>query len=202
MHGKGAIILPNKFKPQASFLSLSRIVKRGNFTHGFCKKKGGSIMSFYDLEFKDTKGKVFKMKQFKGKVLLIVNTATRCGYTPQFVGLEALYQKYKGKGFNVIGFPCNQFANEEPESNETMVQTCKIKYGVTFLLSEKIDVNGKNTHPVFEFLKNNSKSGLLGNGIKWNFTKFLVSKDGEKINRYSPNTQPSEIEKDIIQFLK
>ena len=158
-------------------------------------------MSLYDLEFNDSKGIIVKMKQFEGKVLLIVNTATKCGLAPQFEELEQIYQKYKNREFTVIGFPSNQFANQEPEANETMAETCKINFGVTFLLSEKILVNGKDTHPVFAYLKDNSKSGIFGKKIKWNFTKFLVSSDGKIIKRYSPAVKPFRIEKDIISFL-
>ncbi|MBP9022504.1 MAG: glutathione peroxidase [Spirochaetes bacterium] len=159
-------------------------------------------MSFYDLEFNDSRGNRIQMKQFEGKVLLIVNTATKCGLAPQFDELERIYQKYKSNNFAIIGFPCNQFANQEPETNETMVETCKINFGVTFLLSEKISVNGKETHPVFAYLKQNSKSGFFGKKIKWNFTKFLVSSDGKVIKRYSPMTTPFKIENDIIALLK
>lgn len=159
-------------------------------------------MSFYDLEFNDSQGKKIKMNQFKGKVLLLVNTATKCGLAPQFEKLEQIHQKYHNKNFVVIGFPCNQFANQEPATNVTMTETCRINFGVTFLLSEKIDVNGVNTHPVFVYLKNNSKGGLFGKKIKWNFTKFLVSADAERIIRYSPTTNPLKIEKDIIELLK
>ncbi|HPA62975.1 MAG TPA: glutathione peroxidase [Spirochaetota bacterium] len=159
-------------------------------------------MSFYDLEFNDSRGNRIQMKQFEGKVLLIVNTATKCGLAPQFDELETIYKKYKDKNFAVIGFPCNQFAKQEPETNESMVETCKINFGVTFLLSEKISVNGKETHPVFAYLKQNSKSGFFGKKIKWNFTKFLVSSDGKTIKRYSPVTTPFKIENDIIALLK
>ena len=159
-------------------------------------------MSFYDMEFNDSRGNRIQMKQFEGKVLLIVNTATKCRLAPQFDELEKLYQKYKSNNFAVIGFPCNQFANQEPETNETMVETCKINFGVTFLLSQKISVNGKEAHPVFTYLKQNSKSGFFGKKIKWNFTKFLVSSDGKVIKRYSPITNPFKIENDIIALLK
>ncbi|MBU1219651.1 glutathione peroxidase [Myxococcota bacterium] len=159
-------------------------------------------MSIYDLSFNDSKGHKIEMSQYKGKVLLLVNTATKCGLAPQFKILEDIYQKYKNKDFFVIGFPCNQFANQEPETNETMAETCQINFGVTFLLSEKIYVNGENTHPVFAYLKDNSKSGLFGKKIKWNFTKFLVSADGTIIKRYSPTKNPKKIEKDIETLLK
>ncbi|MBN1968966.1 MAG: glutathione peroxidase [Candidatus Delongbacteria bacterium] len=159
-------------------------------------------MSIYDLSFNDSRGYKVEMSQYKGKVLLLVNTATKCGLSFQFKTLEDIYQKYKDRNFTIIGFPCNQFANQEPESNQTMTETCRINFGVTFLLSEKILVNGENTHPIFLYLKENSKSGLFGKIIKWNFTKFLVSSDGGKIIRYSPTTSPKRIEKDLIDFLK
>lgn len=159
-------------------------------------------MSFYDLEFRDTAWRTIKMKDYKGKVVLIVNTATKCGLAPQFKELESLYQKYKDKNFTIIGFPSAQFANQEPETNETLVQACKVNFGVTFLLSEKIDVNGKNTHPVFEYLKANAKGGVFGKNIKWNFTKFLVSADGKSITRYAPTTTPFSMEKDVVELLE
>jgi glutathione peroxidase len=159
------------------------------------------MASFHDLQFNDSSGKPVEMKQFRGTVVLIVNTATKCGLTPQFAALEALYQKYRNRNFTVIGFPCNQFAGQEPEPDATMAQTCSINYGVTFMLSEKIHVNGGNTHPVFSFLKSNTKSGLFGKRIKWNFTKFLVGADGIPVKRYSPVTDPADIEKDIVTLL-
>lgn len=159
-------------------------------------------MSFYDLSFNDTAGNTVSMQQFQGKVLLLVNTATKCGLAPQFVDLEKLHQEYKDRGLVVIGFPCNQFAGQEPESNETVVNVCQINYGVSFLLSEKIDVNGKNTHPVFSYLKEHAHSGILGEAIKWNFTKFLVSADGLTINRYAPTTSPRDIKEDIEVLLE
>jgi glutathione peroxidase len=159
-------------------------------------------MLFYDLSFKDTAGNIIPMQQFENRVLLLVNTATKCGLAPQFVDLENLHQSYKDKGLTVIGFPCNQFAGQEPETNETVVNVCQINYGVSFLLSEKIDVNGENTHPVFAFLKDNANSGVLGDSIKWNFTKFLVSADGLTINRYAPTTSPMDIKEDIELFLQ
>ena len=159
-------------------------------------------MSLHDLWFNDSRGKRVEMSQFRGKVLLLVNTATRCGLATQFEELEEVFQKYSRTNFAVIGFPCNQFAGQEPETNEKMTEVCKINHGVTFLLSEKILVNGKDTHPVFAWLKANSKSGLFGKKIKWNFTKFLVSADGSTVKRYAPATRPSKIEKDIIRILQ
>ncbi len=158
-------------------------------------------MNFYDLTFNDSRGNPVSMSQFSGKVILIVNTATKCGLAPQFEELEELHTRYKDTGLVVIGFPSNQFANQEPESNNTMAEACKINFGVTFLLSEKIAVNGDETHPVFAYLKKNTKSGITGKAIKWNFTKFLITPSGTPYKRYAPATTPLRIEKDIIKLL-
>ena len=157
-------------------------------------------MTFYDITFRDSFGTTVSMSEFRGKVILIVNTATKCGLAGQFKELEELHQKYKDKGLMVIGFPSDQF-KQEPETNETMVKACLINFGVTFLISEKIYVNGKHTHPLFAYLKKELPGGILGNSIKWNFTKFLVSKEGVPFKRYSPTTRPTEIEGDIIDLL-
>lgn len=157
------------------------------------------MSSLYELSFNDTTDKEISLREFKGKVLLLVNTATKCGLAPQFEGLEKLHEEYKEKGLVVIGFPCNQFAEQEPETNDTMTQVCKVNFGVTFFLSEKIDVNGTCTHPVFKYLKSHSKS-MLGEDIKWNFTKFLVSKDGKTIKRFAPTTKPESL-RGIIEKL-
>jgi glutathione peroxidase len=159
-------------------------------------------MVFYDLDFNDTKGNTIKMSDYKGEVLLIVNTATKCGLAPQFDELEKLHQKYKDNNLRIIGFPCNQFLNQEPESNETMVSVCKINFGVTFLLAQKNDVNGKNTHPVFAYLKKELPGGLFGNKIKWNFTKFLITAEGKPYKRYAPTVRPFAIENDIVKLLE
>lgn len=157
-------------------------------------------MTFYDITFRDSFGSTVSMSEFRGKVVLIVNTATKCGLAGQFKELEELHQKYKDKGLVVIGFPSDQF-KQEPETNETMVKACLINFGVTFLISEKIYVNGKDTHPLFVYLKKELPGGILGSSIKWNFTKFLVSKEGVPFKRYSPTTKPTEIEGDIIDLL-
>ena len=158
-------------------------------------------MNFYNLQVKKPKGETIEMSAFRGKTVLIVNTATKCGLTPQFKELENLHQKYKNKGLVILGFPCNQFAGQEPETNESIVDVCKINHGVTFQLTEKIDVNGKNTHPVFEYLKK-ELPGSFGNRIKWNFTKFLIAPDGKPIKRFAPTTKPNNIEKDIVQIIQ
>jgi glutathione peroxidase len=156
--------------------------------------------NFYNLIAKTPAGESIEMSRFKGKVVLVVNTATKCGLAPQFDGLEKLHQQYKDKGFVLLGFPSNQFLKQEPETNETVVESCRINHGVTFQLFEKIKVNGPETHPVFKFLKS-KLGGLFGNRIKWNFTKFLIDKNGKPLKRYSPTTKPEDIEKDIRKLL-
>ena len=158
-------------------------------------------MSFYDLSINNPDGKPVHMSDFKGKAVLVVNTATKCGLTPQFDGLESLYQKYKDKGLVVLGFPCNQFLNQSPESNETVVDVCRINHGLTFPLTEKIDVNGADAHPIFVYLKK-ELGGMLGSTIKWNFTKFLITPDGKPYKRFSPKTEPEDMEADIIEVLR
>ncbi|KPU43181.1 hypothetical protein OXPF_31950 [Oxobacter pfennigii] len=157
-------------------------------------------MEFYDLTVKDSKGNYVSMSDYKGKVLLIVNTATGCGLTPQYSGLQDLYDKYKEKGFEILDFPCNQFANQAPGSNEEIGSFCTGRYGITFRQFDKIDVNGENQSPLYSWLKS-QKSGLAGSNIKWNFTKFLVNKKGEVISRYAPTKTPGAIEKDIAKLL-
>ena len=141
-----------------------------------------------------------KFSDYQGKVLLIVNTASKCGFTPQFAGLEKLYEKYKDQGFEVLGFPCNQFGGQDPGSNDQIGSFCQKNYGVTFPMFAKVDVKGANAHVIFRFLTNNSK-GILGSGIKWNFTKFLIGKDGKVLNRYAPTTKPETLEEDIEKAL-
>ena len=157
-------------------------------------------MDFYDLKVNTSQGSELNMSEFKGKAVLIVNTATKCQLTPQFEGLEVLHQSYKDKGLVVLGFPCNQFNGQEPLSNDEMTESCQINHGVTFQLTEKVEVNGNNTHEVFEFLKS-SLGGFLTANIKWNFTKFLISPEGEPLERYAPITKPAKIEKDIVKVL-
>lgn len=156
--------------------------------------------SFYQLTAKTPKGDTIAMQDFKDKAVLIVNTATKCGLSSQFEGLEALHQKYKDEGLVVVGFPCNQFGNQEPETNATLEQACQLNYGVTFQLTEKCDVNGSETHPIFVYLKK-ELGGLLGNKIKWNFTKFLIDRKGKPYKRFSPVTKPEAIEKHIKKLL-
>ncbi len=156
--------------------------------------------TFNDFTVETTKGEKVGMDSYKGKVILVVNTATKCGLAPQFDGLEQLHQKYKDKGLVVLGFPCSQFLNQEPETNETVVEACRINHGVTFQLFAKIDVNGKNAHPLYKFLKS-QLGGVFGSKIKWNFTKFLIDKNGKPVKRFSPSTLPEKIEADIVKLL-
>lgn len=148
---------------------------------------------FYNYTATDIKGEEISMEDFKGKTVLIINTASKCGFTPQLEGLESLYKKYKEKGLVVLGFPCNQFGNQEPGDEKSIEEGCMINYGVSFQMFSKVEVNGKNAHPLFSFLKK-EKSGLLGKRIKWNFTKFLIDKNGKTIKRFSPTTKPEKIE--------
>ena len=158
-------------------------------------------MQFYDLQVRKPNDEQIDFKDLEGKVVLLVNTATKCGLAPQFDGLENLHQRYKDQGLVVLGFPCDQFAGQEPETNDTVEETCKLNFGVTFQLTEKVKVNGPETHPVFRFLKSKI-GGWFGSGIKWNFTKFVVDKNGKPVKRYSPTTTPEKLESLIIQLLK
>jgi len=155
--------------------------------------------SIYNLTFTDNSGKEVSLKEYEGKPLLIVNTASKCGFTPQYKGLQELHEEL-GPDLVVLGFPCDQFAHQEPGDNDQIKQFCEVNYGVTFPLSTKVDVNGSNTHPIFAYLKDHT-SGLLGSSIKWNFTKFLVSPDGSEVKRYAPKTSPAEIRKDAEALL-
>ncbi|WP_165024181.1 glutathione peroxidase [Dysgonomonas sp. ZJ279] len=157
-------------------------------------------MNIYDITVKDAKDNDVSMADYKRKVLLIVNTATQCGFTPQYKDLQDLYLKYKDQGFEVLDFPCNQFGNQAPETNDEIASFCEMKYKTTFRTFAKVDVNGKDADPLFKLLKK-SKGGFIFDAIKWNFTKFLVSRDGKILKRYSPTTNPSKIEKDIEPLL-
>jgi glutathione peroxidase len=155
---------------------------------------------FYQLTAQTPSGQIISMSEFRGKVVLIVNTATKCGLAPQFKGLEELHQKYRDNGLVILGFPCNQFLSQEPESNETMIESCQVNFGVTFQLFEKCDVNGTNTHPVFKYLKK-KLGGWFGSRITWNFTKFLIDANGNPIKRFAPTVKPEAIEKDLLKLL-
>lgn len=177
-------------------------------------------MKIYDFQVVDMDEKEVSLDEYKGKVLLIVNTATRCGFTPQYEGLEKLYQKYQEQGFVVLGFPCNQFLNQAPEDNEAIKGFCSLNYGITFPQFAKIKVNGDKAHPLYKFLKeekprdleNPNTSGFLkkikklgveplGSAIRWNFTKFLIDREGNVVERYAPLVEPEELEEAIEKLL-
>jgi len=159
-------------------------------------------MSVYSFSAKTISGKEVSMEEYNGKVLMIVNTASKCGFTPQYQELQELYEKYKDRGFSVLGFPCNQFMNQEPGTEEEIESFCQVNYGVTFPMFKKVDVNGKDAHPLFVYLTENAP-GLLGvKAVKWNFTKFLVDANGNVIKRFAPATKPKDIIPDIEALLK
>ncbi|MDP1878335.1 MAG: glutathione peroxidase [Actinomycetota bacterium] len=156
--------------------------------------------SLYALSFTDNRGQEVSLSQFEGQPILVVNTASKCGFTPQYDGLQKLHEEFKDRGLVVLGFPCDQFGHQEPGDDEQIDEFCRINFGVDFPLSTKIDVNGSDTHPVFAFLKDHT-SGLLGSSIKWNFTKFLVAPDGTTVTRFNPQTSPEALEPDIEALL-
>ena len=157
--------------------------------------------TIYDFEAKSISGKDIPLSQFKGQVMLIVNTASKCGFTPQFGGLEELHKTYAGKGLAVLGFPCNQFGSQDPGADGEIAEFCQVNYGVSFPMMGKVDVNGPAAHPLYKWLSAEAP-GLLGSkSIKWNFTKFLVGKDGQVIKRYAPTDKPADLAKDVVAAL-
>ena len=156
-------------------------------------------MNFYDSEAKKINGEMVSMSEYKGKTVIVVNTASKCGFTPQFEGLEKLYEKYKDQGLVILGFPCNQFGKQEPGVGEEIQEFCQVNYGVSFPIFDKVNVNGSSTHPIFKYLKSNL-GGFLGSSIKWNFTKFVIDNNGKPIKRFSPITKPEDMES-FIKFL-
>ena len=158
-------------------------------------------MSVYDFTAKSITGEDVSLADFRGHVLLIVNTASKCGFTPQYEGLEMLHRKYKDQAFAVLGFPCNQFGGQEPGAEDEIAEFCKTQFDIDFPMFAKVDVNGDDAHPLFKYLKK-ERPGLLGSGmIKWNFTKFLIGRDGEPIKRYAPTEKPEDIQDDINDAL-
>ena len=158
------------------------------------------MAGIYDFTAQSLAGEDVPLKDFEGQVLLIVNTASACGFTPQYKGLEALQQAYGPRGFSVLGFPCNQFGKQEPGDARQIEQFCSTNYGVSFPMFAKVDVNGGNAHPLYRYLKS-EKSGLLGSSIKWNFTKFLVDRSGKVVGRYAPTAKPEALTKEIEALL-
>ena len=156
--------------------------------------------NLYDFTVKNKKGESVSLADYKGKVVLIVNIATKCGFTPQLTGLEELWNTYQDKGLVILGFPCNQFANQNPGSDDQTQEFCSLNYGVTFPIMKKINVNGNDADPLYKWLKS-KKGGILWSAIKWNFTKFLINKNGEVVHRFAPTAPPSSIEKYIVNEL-
>jgi glutathione peroxidase len=160
----------------------------------------GSGQTIYAFSVQTIDGAEKSLAEYRGSVVLIVNVASKCGFTPQYKGLQELYDKYKNRGFVVLGFPCNQFLSQEPGTNDEIKHFCSINYGVTFPMFDKIDVNGGNAHPLYKYLTS-AKGGFITDSIKWNFTKFLVDRKGAVVKRYPPQTVPKDIEEDIKQYL-
>ncbi|WP_085521964.1 glutathione peroxidase [Tuberibacillus sp. Marseille-P3662] len=158
-------------------------------------------MSVYDFSAKTIMGEDKALSDYKGDVLLIVNTASKCGFTPQYKALQALYEKYHNDGLEILGFPSNQFMNQEPGSNEAIQDFCQLNYGVTFPMFSKVDIKGPDAHPLFQYLTEQAP-GFLSKQIKWNFTKFLIDRNGTVLNRYAPTTRPGQIEPDLQDVLK
>ena len=156
--------------------------------------------TFYQFSAKSLQGKEIAMESYRGKVILVVNTASKCGLTPQYEGLENLYRKYIDKGLVILGFPCNQFGNQEPGTEKEISEGCLINYGVSFQMFSKIDVNGENAHPIYKYLKDRLP-GLVGKKIKWNFAKFLIDMSDKPVKRFSPTTVPEKLVKDIEKLL-
>ncbi len=156
---------------------------------------------FYQFSAKTLQGKDVQMEAFKGKTVLVVNTASKCGLTPQYEGVEVLYQKYKDQGLIILGFPCNQFGNQEPGDEKSISEGCLINYGVSFPMFAKIEVNGDGAHPIYKYLKK-ELPGFLGGRIKWNFTKFLVDANGKPVKRFAPTSSPEKIDKYLSKILK
>jgi glutathione peroxidase len=160
------------------------------------------MSNLYDISVKTASFLNRELSEYKGKILLIVNTASRCGFTPQYNELEDLYRKYKSEGFEILAFPCNQFMNQEPGTNKEIQEFCSVNFNITFPIFDKIDVKGDNIHPLYSFLTS-AKPGIFGSKrIKWNFTKFLVDREGNVVKRYAPITKPSKIEKDIVRMIR
>ncbi|MGN7942244.1 glutathione peroxidase [Virgibacillus sp. 6R] len=154
----------------------------------------------YDFKVKMANGEEKSLQEYEGKPLIIVNTASKCGFTPQFNGLQQLYEKYHAQGLEILGFPCDQFNHQEFDNIEETMQFCQVNYGVTFPMFAKVDVNGDNADPLFQFLKQ-QKKGVLTKNIKWNFTKFLIDRNGQVVERYAPTTEPAQLEKDLEKVL-
>ncbi len=168
----------------------------------FTLNAGDDMKHFYDFKVKDIHGVIVSLSKYKNKVLLVVNVASKCGFTPQYEGLEKLYKSYKAEGFEILAFPCNQFKNQEPGTSKEIQNFCRVNYGVTFPLFAKIDVNGAHAAPLYVYLKKEAPGFLGTQSIKWNFTKFLIDKEGNVVKRYGSSTKPAEISEDIEKLLR
>lgn len=158
-------------------------------------------MSIYEFEVKKINGDTISLEEYKGDVLIIVNTASKCGFSPQYDDLQSLYKQYKDEGLTVLGFPCNQFLNQEPGDELEIDSYCKLNHGVTFPMFAKVNVNGKDAHPLFSYITENAPGMMGSKSIKWNFTKFLIDREGNIVNRYAPKTKPLEMEEDLKRIL-
>ena len=172
------------------------------FIMPFTIQAGDNMKTFYDFNATDITGEEISMSEYKGKVVLVVNVASKCGFTPQYEGLEKLYKAYHNQGLEILAFPCNQFKEQESGTNKEIKNFCTVNYGVTFPLFEKIEVNGENAHPLYKFLKKEATGFMWSKSIKWNFTKFLIDRDGNVITRYGSATKPASIEDGILKLLK
>lgn len=181
-------------------LPLSILAKKNNTNENI--NNGEKMKTFYDFNATSIIGENISMEHYKGKVVLVVNVASNCGFTPQYKGLQELYENHEDNNFTILGFPSNQFGEQEPGTAKEIKTFCTVNFDVTFPLFEKIDVNGENTHPLYKFLKSEATGILWTEGIKWNFTKFLVDKKGKVITRYGSSTKPKDIEADILKLLK
>lgn len=188
---QGAIGTSAKCMPAGEFVQTAT---------GKSRFAGGVDMSVYEFEAERIDGKVQSLRDYEGRVLLIVNTASKCGFTPQLEGLEQLYRKYRDRGFVVLGFPCNQFGGQDPGTNSEIAQFCRVNYGVSFPMFAKIDVNGKHAHPLYRYLRKQAGFPMM-RFIKWNFTKFLINREGRVVKRFSPATPPDKLEPHIQALL-
>lgn len=157
--------------------------------------------SFFDFSANKLNGKKAELSEYKGKTIIVVNTASKCGLAPQYEGLENLYKKYQNQGLVILGFPCNQFGQQEKGNSDDIQEFCQANYGVSFPMFEKIEVNGENAHPIYKYLKSELSGGLFGSKIKWNFTKFVIDKNGKPVKRFAPTTPPQKMEKYIEKIL-
>lgn len=190
------------------FLNENKALSLDNVHHTFYDRtkevydiKESIKMTIYDFSAKTIIGEEKTLREYEGKVILIVNVASKCGFTPQYKGLQALYEKYEKRGFEILGFPCNQFGGQEPGTEGEITSFCELNYGVSFPMFAKVDVKGENIHPLFRYLTEQAP-GLFGmKAVKWNFTKFLVGRDGKVVNRFAPQTKPDQLEKEIEKVL-